>query len=120
MLSGQLELVCNIGPWPALDPKAQSGSGSVITPNMISFFADEVGMKSQKPPASVAIVGGGVVGTMAAYYLNRAGCAVTVLDKGMIGGGCSHGNCGYICPSHVLPLAVPGALTILCTIGFSQ
>ncbi len=60
---------------------------------------------------SIAIIGGGVVGTMTAYYLNRAGWAVTVLDKGDIGGGCSHGNCGYICPSHVLPLAAPGALT---------
>ena len=60
---------------------------------------------------TIAIIGGGVVGTMAAYYLNRAGWSVTVLDKGTIGGGCSHGNCGYICPSHVLPLAAPGALT---------
>ena len=63
------------------------------------------------PSGSIAIIGGGVVGTMAAYYLNRAGWAVTVLDKSTIGGGCSHGNCGYICPSHVLPLAAPGALT---------
>ena len=61
--------------------------------------------------ASVVIVGGGIIGTMSAYYLNRAGWTVTVLDKGTVGGGCSHGNCGYVCPSHVLPLAVPGALT---------
>ncbi len=61
--------------------------------------------------ASVVIVGGGVVGAMSAYYLNCAGWRVTVLDKGTVGGGCSHGNCGYVCPSHVLPLAVPGALT---------
>ncbi len=60
---------------------------------------------------TIAIIGGGVIGTMTAYYLNRAGWRVTVLDKGTIGGGCSHGNCGYICPSHVLPLAAPGALT---------
>jgi len=59
---------------------------------------------------SIAIIGGGVVGTMAAYYLNRSGWSVTVVDQGTIGGGCSHGNCGYICPSHVLPLAAPGAL----------
>ena len=24
--------------------------------------------------------------------------------------GCSHANCGYVCPSHVLPLAAPGAV----------
>src|SRR5262249_8210852 len=23
---------------------------------------------------------------------------------------CSHGNCGFVCPSHVLPLAAPGAV----------
>ena len=63
------------------------------------------------PVRSAVIIGGGVVGTMAAYYLNRAGWAVTVVDQGTIGGGCSHGNCGYICPSHVLPLAAPGVLT---------
>lgn len=58
----------------------------------------------------VAIIGGGVVGTAAAYYLARSGHAVTLLDRGRVGGGCSHGNCGYVCPSHVLPLAGPGVL----------
>src|SRR5581483_8070395 len=29
---------------------------------------------------------------------------------GHFGRGCSHGNCGYVCPSHVLPLAAPGAV----------
>jgi D-amino-acid dehydrogenase len=58
----------------------------------------------------IVIVGGGVIGTACAYYLAKAGHAVTVLDRGEIGGGCSHGNCGYVCPSHVLPLAVPGAI----------
>jgi D-amino-acid dehydrogenase len=56
------------------------------------------------------IVGGGVIGCLSAYYLAKAGARVTVLDRGTIGGACSHGNCGYVCPSHVLPLAVPGAV----------
>jgi D-amino-acid dehydrogenase len=59
---------------------------------------------------SVIIVGGGVVGCLSAYHLVKAGWRVTVLDRGTVGGGCSHGNCGYVCPSHVLPLAVPGAV----------
>ncbi len=58
----------------------------------------------------VAVIGGGVIGTAAAYYLAKAGHAVTVLDRSRHGGGCSHGNCGYVCPSHVLPLAGPGVL----------
>ncbi len=35
---------------------------------------------------------------------------MTILDRGEFGKGCSHGNCGYVCPSHVLPLATPGAI----------
>src|SRR3954471_3901098 len=59
---------------------------------------------------SVAIVGGGVIGCLSAYHLAKAGWRVTLLDRGEVGGGCSHGNCGYVCPSHVLPLAGPGVL----------
>ena len=56
------------------------------------------------------VIGGGVVGACSAYYLTKAGWRVTVLDRGAFGMGCSHANCGYVCPSHVLPLAVPGAV----------
>jgi D-amino-acid dehydrogenase len=59
---------------------------------------------------SVVVVGGGVIGASCAYYLARAGWSVTVLDRGDFGKGCSHGNCGFVCPSHVLPLTVPGAV----------
>jgi D-amino-acid dehydrogenase len=58
----------------------------------------------------VIVVGGGVIGASCAYYLCRAGWAVTVLDSGGFGQGCSHANCGFVCPSHVLPLAAPGAV----------
>src|SRR5262245_49972228 len=59
---------------------------------------------------SAIVVGGGVIGGLCAYHLTRTGWAVTVLDRGAFGAGCSHGNCGYVCPSHALPLAVPGAV----------
>jgi D-amino-acid dehydrogenase len=58
----------------------------------------------------VVVVGAGVVGVACAYYLHKAGCAVVLIDKGAVGGGCSHANCGFVCPSHVLPLAGPGVL----------
>jgi D-amino-acid dehydrogenase len=58
----------------------------------------------------VVVVGGGVIGAACAYYLSRDGWRVTVLDRGRFGMGCSHANCGIVCPSHVLPLAGPGAL----------
>lgn len=58
----------------------------------------------------LVVIGGGVVGAASAYYAAKAGWQVTVIDQGRFGGGCSHGNCGYVCPSHVLPLAAPGAI----------
>jgi D-amino-acid dehydrogenase len=58
----------------------------------------------------VVVIGGGVIGASCAYYLSRAGWTVTVIDRGEFGKGCSHGNCGFVCPSHVLPLAAPGAI----------
>jgi len=61
---------------------------------------------------SVVIVGAGVVGLACAHYLRRAGYQITVVEKGRIGGECSHANCGYICPSHVLPLTEPGAFKV--------
>ena len=56
------------------------------------------------------IVGGGVIGVTSAYYLSERNWDVTLIEKDSIGGGCSHGNCGLICPSDVLPLASPGAI----------
>ncbi len=58
----------------------------------------------------VLVIGGGIIGLACAHYLQQRGRQVTVIDRGTIGGGCSHGNCGLICPSHVLPLAEPGAV----------
>lgn len=57
------------------------------------------------------VVGGGVIGAACAYFIKKAGWeSVTVLDRGQFGKGCSHGNCGFVSPSHVLPLTVPGAI----------
>ncbi len=58
----------------------------------------------------VVVVGGGVIGAACAYYLAKAGRSVTVVDRAGFGAACSFANCGYVCPSHVLPLAAPGAL----------
>jgi D-amino-acid dehydrogenase len=62
------------------------------------------------PGKQALVIGGGVIGAASAYFLNQDGYSVTLIDQGEFGHGCSHGNCGYICPSHVLPLAAPGAV----------
>jgi D-amino-acid dehydrogenase len=58
----------------------------------------------------VAVVGGGIIGLCAAYYLCKAGLEVTVLDRGRIGSGASRGNAGEICPDLVAPLPAPGVI----------
>jgi D-amino-acid dehydrogenase len=65
--------------------------------------------RDESSSRSVIIIGGGIIGTACAYYLSKAGWQVTILDRGGFGQGCSHANCGFVCPSHVLPLAEPGA-----------
>jgi D-amino-acid dehydrogenase len=56
----------------------------------------------------VTIIGGGVIGLCCAYYLQKQGNEVTVIEKGDITNGTSFGNAGYISPSHFTPLASPG------------
>lgn len=58
----------------------------------------------------VIVIGGGIIGTACAYFLSRSGRPVTLVERGAFGMGCSHANCGLVCPSHVLPLAGPGAI----------
>jgi D-amino-acid dehydrogenase len=59
--------------------------------------------------SDVLILGGGAIGLSCALLLLRAGRGVTVVDKGRVGSGSSHGNCGTITPS-CLPLHAPGTI----------
>ena len=61
-------------------------------------------------PDSVIVIGAGHIGLACAHYLARDGHDVTVIDQGEIGGACSQANCGFLVPSHVLPLTTPDAL----------
>jgi D-amino-acid dehydrogenase len=58
----------------------------------------------------VLVIGGGVIGVCAAYYLAGQGQSVTLVDQVDVAAGCSYGNAGLIVPSHSVPLAAPGAL----------
>ncbi|MBO0330081.1 NAD(P)/FAD-dependent oxidoreductase [[Muricauda] lutisoli] len=60
---------------------------------------------------SVIVVGGGIVGLSTAYFLQKAGHRVTVLDKSDITSGASFVNAGYLTPSHIVSLASPGMIT---------
>ena len=55
------------------------------------------------------VVGGGIVGVSAAYYLARRGHRVTLVERGEIGDGASSGNAGIIAIGHP-PLPRPGLI----------
>jgi D-amino-acid dehydrogenase len=59
-------------------------------------------------PSSAVVIGGGVAGLSAAYYLRKRGVEVTLLESNRIGSGASWGNGGWICPAQAGPLPEPG------------
>ena len=59
---------------------------------------------------SVAVIGAGIVGTVAACFLRREGHEVTLYDRDAPGSGASFGNSGVISPAAVMPVAMPGLL----------
>lgn len=114
--------------FPAEEPAPSIETSVIHTPSLLSI-TPELFMPSPDtvaaipqgqnttslPPSSdsssVVVVGAGVVGAACAYYLTLAGAKVILIDRGEFGRGCSHGNCGFVSPSHVLPLCRPGAVT---------
>jgi D-amino-acid dehydrogenase len=65
------------------------------------------------PGKSILIVGGGVVGLCSAYYAARKGHRVTVIERGSPAHDCcSAGNAGLVVPSHFIPLAAPGMVSM--------
>ncbi|MEP3209803.1 MAG: FAD-dependent oxidoreductase [Maribacter sp.] len=59
----------------------------------------------------IIIIGGGIVGLSSAYFLQKEGHQVTVIDKSDITSGASFVNAGYLTPSHIIPMASPGKIT---------
>jgi D-amino-acid dehydrogenase len=58
----------------------------------------------------IGIIGGGINGLFSAFYLQKLGYEVTIIEQGDLMDGCSHGNAGMIVPSHIIPLAAPGMI----------
>jgi D-amino-acid dehydrogenase len=69
-------------------------------------MSSEIQTETSKP--DVIIIGAGVIGMCAAYYLRKSGRSVLIIDQAEPGSGASFGNCGMISPSHVLPNTLPG------------
>lgn len=60
--------------------------------------------------SNVLVVGGGVIGVCTAYSLAQRGIGVRLVERGEICSGCSHGNAGWLFPSHSMPLPAPGVI----------
>jgi D-amino-acid dehydrogenase len=57
------------------------------------------------------VIGGGIVGLFSAYFLQKEGIEVTIIDRTDLKDNCSTGNAGMIVPSHIIPLAAPGMIS---------
>lgn len=58
----------------------------------------------------VIIIGGGIIGLCSAYYLQKEGHQVTIIDQSNMDAGASYVNAGYLSPSHLVPLSAPGVM----------
>jgi D-amino-acid dehydrogenase len=64
-----------------------------------------------EPKKEVIIIGGGVIGLACAHYLLDQGANVRIIEQYGIGEGASHGNCGLLYFSDLIPLCAPGAVS---------
>ncbi|WP_034041756.1 NAD(P)/FAD-dependent oxidoreductase [Wocania ichthyoenteri] len=58
----------------------------------------------------VIIIGGGIIGLCSAYYLQKEGHQVAIVDQSNLDSGASYVNAGYLSPSHIIPLSAPGVM----------
>lgn len=58
----------------------------------------------------IIIIGGGIIGLSTAYYLQKEGHQVTIVDQSNMDAGASYVNAGYLSPSHIIPLSAPGVM----------
>jgi len=58
----------------------------------------------------VIIVGGGIIGLACAHYLLEQDVSVRLIERDVIGAGASHGNCGLLHFSGIIPLCSPGVV----------
>ena len=59
---------------------------------------------------NIVVIGGGIIGLCSAYYLQKEGYEVTVVDQSNLDAGASYVNAGYLSPSHLIPLSAPGVM----------
>ncbi len=58
----------------------------------------------------VLVIGTGIIGSMAALYLQNAGRDVVLLERGDVARGASSGNAGILAFSEIIPIPAPGIM----------
>lgn len=59
---------------------------------------------------NIIVIGGGIIGLCSAYYLQKEGYQVRLVDQSNLDAGASYVNAGYLSPSHIIPLSAPGVI----------
>jgi D-amino-acid dehydrogenase len=60
----------------------------------------------------VTVIGGGVIGRACAWQIAQDGASVRIVDSGEPRFGTSMANAGLVAPSHVIPFAAPGMVSM--------
>lgn len=63
--------------------------------------------KGAGAPRTVIVVGAGIVGLSTAWFLQKHGVGVTVVERDTVASGSSWGNAGWIAPGLAIPLNEP-------------
>jgi len=67
--------------------------------------------KDGKEPMRVAVIGGGVIGSLTAFYLHKRGATPMIIERGRFGHESSWAGAGILCPIH--PWLYPDSFTHL-------
>lgn len=60
--------------------------------------------------SDVIVIGAGIVGTMAAHYLQKDGRQVTLVERDEVAAGASAGNAGILAFTEIIPIPSPGIM----------
>lgn len=62
------------------------------------------------PSVDAVVIGTGIIGAMAAHYLQEDGRTVLMIERGEVARGASSGNAGILAFPEIIPIAAPGMM----------
>jgi len=77
----------------------------------LTVWEESVHSSNGSEPMRVVVIGGGIIGSLTAFYLHKRGAAPIVVERGRIGHEASWAGAGILCPIH--PWLYPESFTHL-------